>query len=70
MNSDEVTKLTITVDEAARRLGVGRNLGYQMAKRGQLPTIRCGAKRLVVPLAAFERLLVESGLEGEPAPAA
>ena len=58
---------TISVPEAARRLGVGRNLAYDMARRGQLPTIRCGAKRLVVPLAAFERLLAEAGRDREPA---
>lgn len=53
-------KLTISVAEAARQLGIGRNLGYEMAARGQLPVIRCGAKRLVVPVEAFERMLAET----------
>ncbi|EAQ35620.1 hypothetical protein NB311A_17629 [Nitrobacter sp. Nb-311A] len=48
-------KLTITVPEAAERLGVSRNLAYEAARRGDIPTIRIG-KRLLVPTAAFERL--------------
>ena len=48
--------LTISVPEAARRLGIGRNQGYEAARNAQIPTIRLG-RRLVVPLAAFERML-------------
>lgn len=50
------SKLTCSVAEAARRLGIGRNLGYDAARRGELPVVRIG-KRLVVPLAALEKLL-------------
>ena len=49
-------KLTLTVDEAARILGVGRNSAYQAIARGELPVIRVG-KRLLVPKAALEKLL-------------
>lgn len=49
-------RLTISVPEAARRLGIGRNQGYECARRGEIPTIRLG-KRLLVPLAAFEAML-------------
>lgn len=49
-------RLTISVPEAARRLGIGRNHGYECAKRGEIPTIRLG-KRMVVPVAALERML-------------
>lgn len=48
--------LAISIPEAARRLGIGRNQGYECAKRGEIPTIRLG-KRKVVPLAAFEAML-------------
>lgn len=47
---------TISVPEAARRLGIGRNQGYECARRGEIPTIRL-AKRVVVPVAAFEAML-------------
>ena len=48
--------MTISVPEAAERLGVSRNLAYDAARRGDIPTIKIG-KRLLVPVAAFERLL-------------
>jgi excisionase family DNA binding protein len=52
----EVERLTISVPEAGRRLGLGRNAAYEAAKRGELPVLKFG-KRLVVPIAALERLL-------------
>jgi len=53
--------LCISVPEAARLLGVSRNTCYEMARLGQLPTIRCGQRRLVVPKAAFGKMLEERG---------
>lgn len=41
---------------AAKRLGIGKNSAYEAVKSGQLPVIRIG-RRLLVPLAALERLL-------------
>jgi len=49
--------LCISVPAAARMLGVSRNTGYEMARLGQLPTIRCGRRRLVVPKAALLKML-------------
>ena len=51
--------LCISVPAAARMLGVSRNTGYEMARLGQLPTIRCGRRRLVVPKAALMKMLEE-----------
>ena len=48
--------LTITVEQAGKRLGIGRSGAYAAAARGQLPTIQFG-RRLVVPLAALNKLL-------------
>lgn len=47
---------TYTVDEAAERLGIGRNAAYEAIKRGELPALRIG-RRIVIPRAALERLL-------------
>ena len=47
---------TITVEEAGRLLGIGRNSAYEAASKGEIPTIRIG-RRLLVPLVAFERML-------------
>lgn len=54
----EEKRLTITVAQAGRILGISRGLAYQMAREKRLPTIRFG-KRLVVPMWAIERLLEE-----------
>jgi excisionase family DNA binding protein len=53
---------TLTIPEAAKVLGIGRNQGYEAAGRGEIPTIKIG-KRLLVPRAALERLL-----SGQPQP--
>ena len=56
----EVTKLTVSVVEAGKMLGISRNLAYEMARTGQLPTLRFG-RRLLVPRHALERMLEQSG---------
>lgn len=45
-------RATITVEEAASLLGIGRSAAYEAARRGQLPTRRLG-RRLFVPVPAF-----------------
>jgi excisionase family DNA binding protein len=50
--------LTVTVPQAARLLGIGRNLAYECVKRGDIPTIQLG-RRILVPLAGLNRLLSE-----------
>ncbi len=57
MADDE--KLTVSISEAARKLGVSRNLAYAQARSGVLPTIRFG-RRLLVPRAGLNHL-IESG---------
>jgi excisionase family DNA binding protein len=49
-------RLTVTVEEAGRLLGVSRNSAYELARTGQLPTLRLG-RRLLVPKAALEKML-------------
>jgi len=51
--------LCISVTAAAKLLGVSRNIGYEMVRMGQLPAIRCGRRRLVVPKAALLKMLQE-----------
>ena len=48
--------LTISVSEAAKRLGVGRNQAYAAVRRGEIPSIQIGKRRLV-PLVALMRKL-------------
>jgi excisionase family DNA binding protein len=49
-------KLTFTVEEAGKLLGISRALAYEMARTGKLPTLRFG-KRLVVPKKAVQDML-------------
>ena len=51
-------KLTLTVTEASRVLGISRGLVYSMVKTGELPSIRFG-KRVLIPRRALEKLLEE-----------
>ena len=59
-NLDLTEPLCISVPAAARMLGVSRNTGYEMARLGQLPIIRCGRRRLLVPRAALLKMLEET----------
>ena len=56
-------RLCISVPEAARQLGISRAHAFTMATAGTLPTVRFG-KRLVVPIAALERVLEVAGNGG------
>ncbi len=49
-------KLTLSVEEAAKLLGIGRNLCYDRVKTGEIPVIKIG-RRLLVPRRALEKLL-------------
>ena len=51
-------RLTFTIKEAAAKLGISKNLAYDLARRGELPgVIRLGDKRLVVSKIQLENLL-------------
>ncbi|MBA7715265.1 hypothetical protein ES703_124306 [subsurface metagenome] len=49
-------KLTLTVSETARLLGISRGLAYEMVRTGEISSVRFG-KRVLVPRRALERLL-------------
>jgi excisionase family DNA binding protein len=51
-------RLTLTVPEAARLLGVSRGVAYEAARTGDLPVVKLG-RRLVVPRARLTALLGE-----------
>ena len=52
--------MTLTIPELAVVLGISRNLAYALARDNRLPVpvLRLG-RRLVVPRAAVEKLLLE-----------
>jgi excisionase family DNA binding protein len=49
-------RLTMSVEEAGRLLGISRGLAYVLVNRGDIPSIRLG-RRIVVPRKALDRLL-------------
>lgn len=50
---------TITVEAAARRLGIGRQLAYSLAREGKLPgALRLG-RRFVVSTALLDAFLTD-----------
>jgi excisionase family DNA binding protein len=56
----------MTVEEAARALGINRNSAYEAARNGELPAIRIG-RRLLVPKVAFNKMLEAAGQKPEKA---
>ncbi len=68
MGTRTTKRLTMTIPEAAKKLGIGLNQGYQAARTGQIPTIRVGT-RILVPVVALENKLLNatSGSGGKAA---
>lgn len=55
-------KATSSIEEACARLGIGRSLGYQLAREGRFPVRILRIGRLYrVPRAELARLLGETG---------
>lgn len=46
----------LSVEEAGRLLGLGRSAAYEAVRRGEIPSLRLGRRR-VVPTASLRRLL-------------
>ncbi len=56
MATEAQTKMLLTVEEAARRLGIGRSLAWRLVQEGEIPSVRLG--RLVrVPMRQLEEWL-------------
>lgn len=53
----EPERRTVTVEEAARALGIGRSAAYAAARSGELPGVIRIGRRLLVPVAVLERML-------------
>lgn len=47
---------TVSVPEAGRRLGIGRNAAYEAVRRGEIQAIHLG-RLLRVPIPVLERML-------------
>ena len=52
----EDKRLTLSVEETSKVLGIGRNLCYERIKTGEIPSLKIG-RRLLVPKAALMKML-------------
>lgn len=59
-NSAADDRLTLTIQEAAKLLGIGRNSCYEAARRGDLPTVVIG-RRILISRQALHRMLEQAG---------
>jgi hypothetical protein len=59
MDKSGMVAAVYTVPEVCRMFRINRNLGYELARTGQLPVLRLG-RRLVCPKAAIDRMLNEA----------
>ena len=48
--------LTLTVEQAAKILGIGRSTAYELVHRGDIPSVRLG-RRIVVPVGKIAQCL-------------
>lgn len=61
----EGEKLTLTIAETAKILGISKGKAYAEAKMGNLPTIVFG-RRIIVSRYGLERMLQEAGQSLKP----
>lgn len=58
-------RATLSAEETAETLGIGRNLAYSLISEGRIPSLRLG-NRIVVPKKELEKMIErEAGKEGE-----
>ncbi len=49
-------KATLTVEETAKYLGIGRSLCYRMVKEGNIPSVKL-ANRIIIPKVKLDEML-------------
>ena len=64
MNIHTMGKLTVSVEEAGRLIGIGRSSVYEAIRRGELPSLKIG-RRILVPRSAL--VLMFDNSPGDPA---
>lgn len=56
MNIENNERLTLTVKEVQKLLGLSRGLVYQAIETGEIPSVRVG-RRILIPKASLNRFL-------------
>ena len=52
----ETGRRAVSVEEAARQLGIGRSLAYELVRVNKIRHVRAG-NRILIPIAALEEFL-------------
>ena len=55
-NMTNYEKATLTVEETAKYLGIGRSLCYRMVREGNIPSVKL-ANRILVPKVKLDGML-------------
>jgi excisionase family DNA binding protein len=56
MRNDDIQPLTVTVEQAAKLLCIGRSTAYELVHTGDIPSLRLG-RRIVIPTARLALML-------------
>lgn len=58
--TDLESRVTLSIEETASLLGLGRTAAYEAARRGEIPSRRLG-RRVLVPVPALRAWLTNGG---------
>jgi len=61
----ENQKLTVTVNEMAKMLGISRPTAYELTKREGFPAIRVSERRIIIPVDRLTKWLNEEATISE-----
>lgn len=56
---------TLSVEQAAQRLGISRSTAYECVRNGSIPSLRF-RRRIVIPEVVIDQLLGSVVVEGDP----
>ena len=57
-------KLTLSVEELAKELGISKPIAYELIKREGFPSIRVSERRIIIPVEPLRRWLEENAASG------
>ena len=60
-----IDRKTITANELAQYLGVGRNRAYELIHTAGFPAVKISPRRIIIPLVALDEWLVEQSAKEE-----
>jgi excisionase family DNA binding protein len=65
-DTDDIQPLTLTVEQTAKLLGIGRSTAYELVHTGDIPSLRLGRRILVPRDPLMDLLRRQVALDTEP----